>query len=362
LARVVLVTGVSGYLGAEVAGALRHEPGIDRLIEVTGPDLASDAARGPRAQEGPAVGWPLEGPGQPDEEVVRLAVRTSQLGDLIKATGADTVVHLGLATTPASAGGRASMKETNVIGTMQLLSACQRSATVRKLVVRSSTAVYGTSPRDPAVFTEDMEPRASHGYARDVLDVEGYVRGLVRRRPDMTVSVLRFVNFLGPRVDSPLTRYFTMRAAPTVLGFDARIQFVDISDGVEVIRRMVVEDHPGTFNVTGRGAMFISQCLRRGGRAAVPMPAKLFATVADLGRGAFPDVTRDQRDLLKYGRVVDGAKLEGELNWTPRRTTEEAFDAFAADAGLGTSPAVVVADRFLAALLEVVSPAGGAAT
>src|SRR5260370_13035488 len=134
-----------------------------------------------------------------------------------------------------------------------------------------------------------------------------------------------------------------MQAAPTVLGFDARIQFVDISDGVEVIRRMVVEDHPGTFNVTGRGAMFISQCLRRGGRAAVPMPPKLFATVADLGRGAFPDVTRDQRDLLKYGRVGDGAKLDGELNWSPRRTTAEAFHAFAPHARLAPSPAAVVA-------------------
>jgi UDP-glucose 4-epimerase len=362
MARVVLVTGVSGYLGAEVAGILRHEPGTERLIEVADQQPAGLAAPGPPSPAAPPGDEPHDGTPRPDGELVRLDVRTGQIGDLIRAAGVDTVVHLGLATTPASAGGRASMKETNVIGTMHLLSACQRSPSVRKLVVRSSSAVYGTSPRDPAMFTEDMDPRASHGYAKDVLDIEGYVRGLARRRPGLTVSVLRFVNFLGPRVDSPMTRYFTMAVTPTVLGYDPRIQFVDIGDGVEVVRRMVTEDHPGTFNVTGRGAMFISQCLRRAGRLPVPLPQQALGALADFGVGLFPDVSRDQRDLLRYGRVVDGTKLERELNWTPRRSTEEAFDAFVAGRGLARSPAVAAADHLFDTLIDALPPAGGAAT
>lgn len=348
MARIVLLTGVSGYLGAEVTGALRDEPGIERLIEVTSPGTRADGLADrlpapPPDQPGP------DRPGHPDEEVVRLDVRTGQIGDLIRATGADTVVHMGIETTPARAGGRASMKETNVIGALQLLSACQRSETVRKVVVRSSTAVYGTSARNPAVFTEDMEPRASYGYARDVLDVEGYVRGLARRRPDIAVSVLRFVNFLGPGVDSPLTRYFTMPVSPTVLGYDPRIQFVDISDGVEVIRRMVTETHRGIYNVTGRGAMLISQCLRRAGRVPVPVPAPALSLLAEVGGRLF-DVSPDQRDLLRYGRVVDGAKLEHELNWVPCYSTQEAFDSFVADRVLPVSPVVGAIDRLMAAL------------
>ncbi|WP_154727124.1 NAD-dependent epimerase/dehydratase family protein, partial [Brevundimonas mediterranea] len=130
----------------------------------------------------------------------------------------------------------AAMNEHNVIGTMQLLGACQRSATVRRVVVRSTTAVYGSSPRDPAVFTEELEPHdsPSHGYAKDSVEVEGYVRGFARRRPDVTVSLLRFANFMGPGVDSPLTRYFTQPVLPTVLGFDPRLQFVHEDDAVEV--------------------------------------------------------------------------------------------------------------------------------
>ena len=41
---------------------------------------------------------------------------------------------------------------------MQLLGACQKSPTVRRLVVKSSTSVYGSAPRDPAVFTETTPP------------------------------------------------------------------------------------------------------------------------------------------------------------------------------------------------------------
>ena len=39
----------------------------------------------------------------------------------------DTVVHMSVIATPGSAGGRGTMKELNVIGTMQLLAACQKA-------------------------------------------------------------------------------------------------------------------------------------------------------------------------------------------------------------------------------------------
>ena len=37
------------------------------------------------------------------------------------------------------------MKEMNVIGTMQLLAACQKAPSVRRVVLKSTTAVYGSS-------------------------------------------------------------------------------------------------------------------------------------------------------------------------------------------------------------------------
>ena len=127
-----------------------------------------------------------------------------------------TVVHMSVISTPGSAGGRNTMKELNVIGTMQLLAACQKSRTVRRLVVKSSAAVYGSTPRDPAMFTEDMGAKRSPsgGFGKDSIEVEGYVRGFARRRPDVSVGVLRFTDVIGPGADGLLLRYLRLPVAP----------------------------------------------------------------------------------------------------------------------------------------------------
>ena len=66
-----------------------------------------------------------------------------------------------------------------------------------------------------------------------------YVRGFVRRRPDVDVCTLRFANFMGPTVTTPMTAYFRMPVVPTVLGHDPRLQFVQEDDGMEALQRFV---------------------------------------------------------------------------------------------------------------------------
>ncbi|GAA2606890.1 NAD-dependent epimerase/dehydratase family protein [Actinomadura fulvescens] len=330
-ARVVLVTGVSRFLGARVANTLQADPGIERVIGVDTVPPTTSLGR---------------------TEFVRVDIRTPSIAKVISAAEVDTVVHLNLVTAPS--GPRSRMKEFNVIGTMQLLAACQRSPDTRKLVVRSSAAVYGSSPMNPALFSERDEPveAPTSGYAKDAVEVEGYVRGLLRRRSDLTVSVLRFANFLGPGVDSPLTRYFRMPVVPTVLGYDPRLQFVHEDDGIEVLRRMTVEDHPGTFNVAGDGVLLLSQALRRAGRSYVPMPAPSVSALGDLGRrfGGLSGFSPELLRWLMYGRVIDTSRLENELSWRPKYGSEAAFADFVSAQGLGRTVPIELIDR-LAAIL-----------
>jgi UDP-glucose 4-epimerase len=325
-ARVVLVTGVSRTLGARVANALQADPGIERVIGVDTVPPTMSLGR---------------------TEFVRVDIRTPSIAKVIASAQVDTVVHLNLVT--SSTGARAPMKEINVIGTMQLLAACQRSPDMRKLVVRSSAAVYGSSPRDPAVFTEDDEPAEapSSGYAKDAVEVEGYVRGLKRRRSDLTVSLLRFANFLGPGVDSPLTRYFQLPVVLTILGFDPRLQFVHEDDGVEVLRRMAVEEHPGTYNVAGDGVLLLSQAIRRAGRPTVALPAPAVATIGDMGRrfAGWSGYSAELQRWLTYGRVVDTSRLAAELTWRPKYSTEAAFADYVQSQGLGANLPLSVIDR-----------------
>jgi UDP-glucose 4-epimerase len=269
-------------------------------------------------------------------EQVRADARTA--GDAIADLDADVVVHLAITSAPdPRQGGRAAMKEQNVIGTMQLLAACQRAERLRKLVLRSSTAAYGASFRDPAVFTEETEPREvpRGGFARDILDIEGYVRGFRRRRPDVSATVLRFAPFVGAAADTTLTRYFARPLVPTVLGRDPRLQFVHIDDAIEVLHRAIVEDHPGTFNVAGPGVLALSQAIRRAGRVAVPVIEPGLSATASFLRNFGRGYGLDQVDLFVHGRVVDTTRLVAEFGFTPR-TTAEAFDDFIAGHGGGT--------------------------
>jgi UDP-glucose 4-epimerase len=314
----VLVTGASRYVGAHLAARLSADPRVDR---VTGVD--SHAPTGELAEL-------LSGHG--------VEVVTSDLRSVMAAVAGgsvDAVAHMGVLSSPGR-GGRAAMKEHNIIGTMQLLAACQAAPELRKLVLRSSTAAYGASFRDPAVFTESTPPTLMPrgGFAKDVIEIEGYVRGFTRRRPDVTTTVLRLAPFVGPYADTTLTRYLAMPVVPTVLGRDARLQFIHVDDALEILRRAVVENHKGTYNVAGDGVMLLSQAVRRAGRLAVPViepgMSAFAAIVRAAGRGGF---SHDQLDLFVHGRVVDTSRLTSEFGYRPR-STDEAFADFVAGRGL----------------------------
>ncbi len=313
---VVLVTGISRYLGSRLAGRLAADPAIDRVIGVdTSPPSRADLDLLGRT------------------EFVRADIRNPLIAKVIEQARVDTVVHASVTATPHGAGGRTPMKELNVIGTMQLLAACQKSDSVRRLVVKSTTAVYGASPRDPAVFTEDMPARRlpSSGYAKDAVEVEGYVRGFGRRRPDIGISLLRFANFAGPYIDTPLTRYFQLPLVPTALGFDPRMQLVHETDAIEVLRLASTSDRPGTFNVAGDGVLMLSQAIRRAGKLAVAIPAPAVSFVGRaVRRSGVVDFSPEQMQYLNYGRVVCNARLKEEFGYTPEYSTEQAFDALLA--------------------------------
>ncbi len=308
--KVVLVTGVSRYLGGRMARILTEDPTIDRVVGV---DVIP-----PRMDIGGA-------------EFVRADIRNPIIAKVINAAEVDTVVHMGVIATPTQAGGRMSMKEINVIGTMQLLAACQKAPSVSKLVVKSSTSIYGAGPKDPAMFTEEMEPKhaPTSGWAKDSVEVEGYVRGFARRRPDVSVTTLRFANFFGPRVDTPMTAYFSLPIVPTLLGFDARLQFIHEDDGLEALRRATIDAHPGIFNVAGDGVILLSQAARRAGRPTIAVPPFSASAVGALVRRlGLADFSPEQVRFLTYGRGVDTRRMREVFDFHPQHTTPETFDSF----------------------------------
>ncbi|KJK56275.1 NAD-dependent epimerase/dehydratase family protein [Saccharothrix sp. ST-888] len=339
MGRVVLVTGVARHLGARFAAEVSRAPDVDLVVGVDVRPPHGELPTGCR--------------------FVQVDLRRPSIARVMAEHGVDTVVHLTVSAT--GPGGRAAVKETNVIGTMQLLGACQKAPDLRRLVVKSTTGVYGSAPRDPAVFGERMQPKdlPRGGFAKDAAEVEGYVRGFARRRPDVAVTVLRFANIVGPAGDTPLAEYFALPVLPTVLGHDPRLQFIHEDDAVEVLRLAAGEPGPGstntgTFNVAGDGVLLLSQCARRLGRPTVPLLLPALGLVASVVRQTrLADISPEQIRLLTHGRVVDTTQLRETFGYVPKFTTPEAFADFAAAQSAGLLPPerlTAVTDRLTALL------------
>ena len=196
LGKVVLVTGVARQLGGRFVRRIQRDPDVDRVIGVD--------AVAPEHHLG-------------DAEFVRADIRQPAIAKVLAEHSVDTVVHMDVSGTPLGARRpRRTVKETNVIGTMQLLGACQKAPDG----AAAGGQVHAPASTAPRRATRRSSPRPrppkslpSGGFAKDAVEVEGYVRGFARRRPDVAVCVLRFANILGPRADSPLAEYFVAARA-----------------------------------------------------------------------------------------------------------------------------------------------------
>lgn len=310
--RRVLVTGIASTLAGMLTRELERREDIDYLVGVDVREPQHDLSR---------------------TEFVRADIRNPLVAKVLAATEVDTVVHMSTVATPSSAGGRTRMKELNVMGAMQLLAACQKTETVRKFVLKSSTAVYGSDYSDPALFREQDTPRTAPkgGFSKDATEIEGYARSFGRRRKDVSLTILRFANFLGNQVDSAFASFFSLPAIPSVLGYDPRLQFCHEDDAVEVLRRAVTEHHPGIYNVAGPGVLYLSQCIRLAGRVPVPVPPPLVNAVAGLVRRTNRvDFSPEQLRFLRFGRVGDIRRLREGFGYEPRYSTRETFEDFVA--------------------------------
>jgi UDP-glucose 4-epimerase len=279
--RVVLISGAGRFLGGAVAMALAADPAVDRVVGV---DTSAAA--------------------HPEVEFVRADIAHPLIGKLIDQAEVGTVVHLG--------------RPSDAAGLRSLLRACERSRSVTRFVLASSTAVYGGSRRDPAVFAEPMAAVGDvpRGFARDAIDAERQVRTFAARRPDVGISVVRLAPLIGPLIDSWLTRYLRLRVVPTRLGFDPRVQLLHETDAVEVLSRAARGDHPGVTNVAGDGVLTLTQLLRRAARPRLPLPSTALR-VAGIDAG-----------WLTYGNVVDTSVLKTRFGYEPRYSTASALASF----------------------------------
>lgn len=310
MGRRVLITGLSTFWGGRLAQALEADPEVDVII---GLDTREPNVRLERT------------------EYVRSDENYSILSRIVQATGVDTIAHTFLVVDSTQMSSRA-MHEINVIGTMNLFAAAGAAgSTVRKVVVKSSSLVYGSTPRDPCWFRETDHRAATPRtrVERSLLEVDGYVRDFARDNPHVDLSLLRFSNVIGPDLTTPLTKALRLPFVPKVAGFDPRFQLVHEDDVVSAILFALEHQVPGIFNVAGDGQIPWSETMAIVGKRGIPMPhIGIDMATGPLRRLGLVDLAPELIDLLKFGRGVDNRRFK-EAGFTYRYTSAGAVAAFA---------------------------------
>lgn len=308
----ILITGGAGYIGSHTARALLEAGHKVWVLD--------NLSRGHKEAVQRTVGL--------DQLTIASLHDTDRLIQIMTSESIELVIHLAAFALVGESQTRPEMYfRNNVLGSQSLLSAMNQ-ADVKKLIVSSTTAVYGTPKQMP--ITESFERAPVNQYGRTKLEMELSLEHAVSQS-DLAVVALRYFNAAGAHPDGdlgedhdpeshliPITLQVALgqRDHLEIFGNDYATpdgtcvrDYVHVCDlasahacAIDVLSSGTIE----YFNIgTGAGTSVsevLDACRRISGK---PIPA-----VTGVRRSGDPDVL-----------YADNSKALSELNWKPQFTS-----------------------------------------
>lgn len=304
MGKSVLVTGAGGFIGSHLTERLVREGyQVRAFIRYNGrddrgwlDDLPKTVRDSIEVHRGDLK----------DSESVRRAVR-----------GQNWIFHLGASIAiPYSYQNPTDVAQINVIGTLNVLNACREESALERVVLTSTSEVYGTAQVVPIEESHPLQPQSPYSASKIAADAlgESYYRSF-----ELPVAILRPFNTYGPRQSA--------RAIIPAIISQALTQPVLRLGSLDPKRDLTyVED-------TVSGFLQIAQCDRALGRA-VNIGQGTDVSIGDLVRkigvilGKELAVETDPQRLRpaksEVHRLVAGTRLAQELwGWSPRVSLEE---------------------------------------
>jgi len=296
---VVAVTGAAAGVGYALTVRLAASPKVKKVIAI-------DGRRGDIA----GVTWRVA-----DVRDPALAGRLA---------GVDVLVHADL---DLAADSDALARRTfNVRGAQTVLTAAA-AGRVGRVVLLTSSMVYGARPDNPVPLPEDapLAAEADSSVAGDLLEIEQLARRSPRTNPGMAVTVVRPAALVGEAVDTLVTRHFEAPRLLTVKGCAPRWQFCHVEDLISALEFTVGGGIDGQFTVGCDGWLEQDAVEQISGLKSIELPARLtFGTAQRLHRlGVTPAPAMDLRYVV-YPWVTDCAALRA-AGWRPRYDNAEAL-------------------------------------
>jgi len=287
----VLVTGANGFVGGHLREALRaggHEP------------LCFDQVLTAHEDEQHVFVGDLREP----ESVRRVVAETEP----------DACIHLGgIAFVPMGWSNPQLVLSVNAIGTVNVLEAFRQERPNARLLVVTSSEIYGREARDHAV-TETDPPRPANPYAVSKLAADE-IALLYARRHGMPVMTARPHNHIGPGQSenfvvssfaAQLARIKIGAAAPVmrVGNLDNARDFTDVRDVVEAYRILIEKGTCGqAYNIASGVSVKIGDILDQ------------LCAIADI----HPEVTHDPDRFRPTDArpALDISRIREDTDWRP---------------------------------------------
>jgi UDP-glucose 4-epimerase len=294
----VVITGICGRLGKRLARVLHRERKVIGVDRRPFPDKPKDIQH------------------------QQVDIRRKKLKDVFRPGDIRAVVHLGVMHDPRASS--AEHHSWNVAGFAKLLEYVAQFK-VPKLVVLSSSNVYGPQPGNAQFLTEDAPLLGSgrFGEIRDLIEVDMLAQSFFWKQPETETVVLRPVHILGTVRNAP-SNFLRLQRIPTLLGYDPMIQVIHERDVVDALRLALRPGVKGIFNVAGPAPLPLSRILRILGRPSLPVPYTVGKTLLkrmwSLRLSTFPP---PELDHIRYVCMVDDRRAKAILGFGPGHSIEE---------------------------------------
>jgi UDP-glucose 4-epimerase len=289
-----VVTGGAGFIGSHLVDLL-----VEQGWDVT---VVDDLSTGDRANLNPSANA-VEG------SVTDLELMRGLLRD------AEYVFHLAaLPRIQPSFDDPVSHEEVNVIGTLRCLEAARGSSRLKKFVLSSSSACYGTPGQPPAPETAPIACLSPYALQKYCAEQYALILG---RRFGIPVMALRYFNVYGPRSFNPKNPYHAYSSVVgifhnqkhansplTVTGDGNQVRdFVHVHDVARANMIAAVSDRWDEVYNVGCGR---------------PITINAVAALFDHPVVLIPERQGESRAIW-----ADTSKISRELGWTPQVSLEE---------------------------------------
>ena len=256
--------------------------------------------------------------------------------------GAEVVVHLATPTDlAADLHLTATQRRARAVRAVQDVAAAADGVGARRLVVVTSTMVYGAHPDNPVPLEEGAALRAARddGVVGDLLEVERIVARVPRLFPRLACTVVRPAPLVGPGVDTFVTRHFETPRLLALRGHEMVWQFCHVDDLASAVATAVERDLDGVLTAGCLPGLPGEEVARLAGMRRTELPAALaFRTAERLHRHGLLATPAAYLSYVVHPCVI-GAERLVEAGWRPRRPAEECVRELVAEAGARASGA-----------------------